>query len=258
MTREVSIRAVVNTNFVVLSDNDKQGEFLKDRRIPSCKLLEELESSLVVDSPLGTWLLVKDDWVIEQDEVIEKPYKEKNGFRYLEGCPYFHLPLEKEHDHRKGLIYSTASALIGLNIGPIKSLDDYLAAVYKHGTGTYKSNNRAGLSEIGVGCTVSHTIGPEEIEDEIDEGRPVVLAIVAKGTYRKPFGLTYYVCVYGYSSDSWLLHDPCGRLDLKDGLWESTVDGAGKGITYDREMSQKRIFYGGGASGWGFIRFHEF
>jgi hypothetical protein len=64
MTREVSIRAVVNTNFVVLSDNDKQGEFLKDRRIPSCKLLEELESSLVVDSPLGTWLLVKDDWVI--------------------------------------------------------------------------------------------------------------------------------------------------------------------------------------------------
>jgi len=49
MTREVSIRAVVNTNFVVLSDNDKQGEFLKDRRIPSCKLLEELESSLVVE-----------------------------------------------------------------------------------------------------------------------------------------------------------------------------------------------------------------
>ena len=54
-----------------------------------------------------------------------------------------------------------------------------------------------------------------------------------------------------------LLHDPCGRLDLKDGLWESTVEGAGKGVTYDREMSQKRIFYGGGASGWGFIRFHE-
>ena len=84
MTREVSIRAVVNTNFVVLSDNEKQGEFLKDRRIPNCRLLEELDSSLVIDSPLGTWLLVKDDWVIEQDEIIEKPYKEKEGFRYIE------------------------------------------------------------------------------------------------------------------------------------------------------------------------------
>ena len=79
MAREVSIRAVVNTNFVVLSDNDKQGEFLKDRRIPRCKLLEELESSLVVDSPLGTWL-VKDDWVIEQDEITENPIKKKKVF----------------------------------------------------------------------------------------------------------------------------------------------------------------------------------
>ena len=75
-----------------------------------------------------------------------------------------------------------------------------------------------------MGCTVSHTIGPQEIEDEIDEGRPVVIAVVAKGTYRKPFGLTYYVCIYGYSKDSWLLHDPCGRLDLKNGLWESTLE----------------------------------
>ena len=257
MTRKVSIRALVNTNFVILSDHDKQGEILKDRRIPSCTLLEELESALIINSPLGTWLLDKDDWVIEQDEVIKKPYEEKDGFRYLDGCPFFHLSIEKEHDHRKGLIYSTASALIGLNIGNINKLDDYLEAVYKHGTGTYKSDNRAGLSEIGVGCTVSYSIGPEEIEDEIDEGRPVVLAIVANGTHRKPFGLTYYVCVYGYSSDFWLLHDPCGRLDLINGLWESTVEGAGKAITYSRELSQKRIFYGGGASGWGFLRFHE-
>ena len=89
--------------------------------------------------------------------------------------PYFHLPLEKEHDHRKGLIYSTASALIGLNMSPIKDLDDYLSAVYKHSTGTYKADNRAGLSEIGVGCTVSHTIGPDEIEDESTRAAPIVL-----------------------------------------------------------------------------------
>ena len=57
----------------------------------------------------------------------------------------------------------------------IKDLDDYLSAVYKHGICTYKADNRAGLLEIGVGCTVSHTIGPDEIEDEIDEGRPEVV-----------------------------------------------------------------------------------
>ena len=257
MGREISIRAKANTSFVILSDNDKEGAVLKDRRIPGCKLLQDLESSLVIDSPLGTWLLVKDDWVIEQDEKVERPYKEEDGFRYVEGCPYFYLPLEKEHDHRKGLLYSTASCLLGLNIGPINCLDDYLEAVYKHGTGTWKAHNREGLSEIGVGCTVSHTIGPEEIEDEINEGRPVVIAVVAKGTYRKPFGLTYYVCIYGYSKDSWLLHDPCGRLDLKDGLWESTLEGSGKGVKYDRALSDKRIFYGGGASGWGYLRFNE-
>lgn len=257
MTREVSIRALVDTSFVVLSDNGKKGEFLKDRRVPSCKLLEDLESSLIVDSPLGTWLLEKDDWVIEQDEVIQKKYKEKDGFRYVPGCPYFHLPIEDEHSHRKAIAYSSAACLLGLNIGPIKSLEDYLEVLYKHGTGTYRAHNTAALREIGIGFALSYTVGPAEIEDEIDAGRPLALAIVGKGTHRTPFGMTYYVCLYGYSKDSWLLHDPCGRLDIKDGMWESTVEGAGKGITYDRKMAEKRIFYGGGASGWGILRFRE-
>ena len=33
-------------------------------------------------------------------------------------------------------------------MSPIKDLDDYLSAVYKHGTGTLIADNRAGLSEI--------------------------------------------------------------------------------------------------------------
>ena len=123
----------------MLSDNDKEGAVLKDRRIPSCRLLQDLDSSLVISSPLGTWLLVKDDWIIEQDEIIEKPYKRRERFPLYRGLSLFHLPLEKEHDHRKGLLYSTASCLLGLNIGPINCLDDYLSAVYKHGSGTWKA-----------------------------------------------------------------------------------------------------------------------
>lgn len=251
-----TVRALNDTEYIDLSTFEA-GNIIKDCRIPGCEIESEEEDNMVISSQMGRWTVKKEDWVIEEKEIIKKPYSEADGFRYVPGCPYFHLPIEDEHSHRKAIAYSSAACLLGLNIGPIKSLDDYLEVLYKHGTGTYRAHNTAALREIGIGFALSYTVGPAEIEDEIDAGRPLALAIVAKGTHRTPFGMTYYVCLYGYSKDSWLLHDPCGRLDIKNGMWESTVEGAGKGITYDRKMAEKRIFYGGGASGWGILRFRE-
>ena len=66
--------------------------------------------------------------------------------------------------------------------------------------------------------------------------------------------MTYFVVVFGYSKDNWLVHDPCGALDLRNGKWLSTVEGAGQSIKYNRKDADRRIFYGGGASAWAWAK----
>ena len=109
----------------------------------------------------------------------------------------------------------------------------------------------------GISAYFCSSIGSFEIQDSIDDGCPVAFQVPYKGSQRNPFGFNYLITIYGYSPTHWLCHDPCGRLDIVNGLWHTTVVEAGKKILYDRAESQDRFFRGGDASGVGWLNFRE-
>lgn len=232
-------------------------DVLASSRLPCTRIKAHSDQHTLISNGLGKWWVQDADWLVEEDILTEKPYRESDGLRYLSRFPYRHLPLEAAHDFRKAQMHSLVSCLLYLEIGEIACYEDYLKAVHKHGDGTAKRHNKAALRDLGVKFTYSESIAPEDLEAEIDQGRPVVVAIVSEGSWLSPYGMTYFVVVFGYSKDNWLVHDPCGALDLRNGKWLSTVEGAGQSIKYSRKDTDRRIFYGGGASAWAWLRFEQ-
>lgn len=224
---------------------------------PSCELLECSDGFSKIKTGLGTWWIKDEDWYSPDDILIEKPYIQEGDLRYLPGVPYFEFKEASRENVRHSLVCCMAAALIYLKLANIETYEDYLEMLSKHGDGSFRADHRHAFKERGLTFSYTSSIGPLEIEDAIDSGTPVVLHLPHKGSHRKTYGFNYYVIIYGYSSTHWLCHDPCGRLDLLNGMWDTDPRESGEGVLYSRTDGENRFFRGGGASGAGWMNFKE-
>lgn len=224
---------------------------------PSCELLGYSDGYSQIKTGLGVWWILDEDWCCPEDTIIKKPYVQEGDLRYLPDVPYFEFKEAARENVRHSLVCCMASVLIYLKLGNIETYEDYLEMLSKHGDGSFRADHRHAFKERGLAYAYTSSIGPHEIEDAIDEGIPVVLHLPHKGSHRKTYGFNYYVVIYGYSPTHWLCHDPCGRLDLLNGMWDNEPRQSGKSVLYSRIDGENRFFRGGGASGAGWVNFKE-
>ena len=201
------------------------------------------------DGGLGDWWVVDRHWKGLKTEIEINPYAVKDDLIYLRNFPYLYQNGDDE-EHRMSQVCSIAMCLKYLDVPSINGINEYLNVVIKHGKATVRPVHLLAMKELGFSAYFSLSEDSYSIKDEIKKGLPVVASVVSKRHISNPTGGTHFVVITGYDSNSWLVQDPFGELDLIEGGWKKTDSIAGKNVKYSFETFNKRIFVGGGATGW--------
>ncbi len=129
--------------------------------------------------------------------------------------------------------------------------DIYLRKVIATGDSTDHSVQTKVLNSYGLNSEFKYNLGFADLDRELSNSRPVVIAIYHRGTLSAPTG-GHMLCVIGKSPDgkSYICNDPYG--DLMSGY--TTPVNKGKGAVYPVEVLKYRWLENGkDKTGWGRI-----
>lgn len=149
--------------------------------------------------------------------------------------------------------YSSANAMMLSVLRPsalsdsYNADDEYLKRVLSYGDTTLYWAQRAALNSFGVRGELKTNASKEWIMSKIDEGTPVPIAILHKGTPSAPRGGGHWITVVGYTDRGFIVHDPYGELSLLHGYY---MNADGKNQHYSFKNLLPRFYVKGTQGGW--------
>lgn len=170
----------------------------------------------------------------------------------LDGFPFFSQQDNGPEGWRQCQTSSIAMCLAYLKVPGIKDDRDYLKVVQRYGDTTAQEAHRQALKDLGVRARFRQDLTPGMVQAEIKVGLPVAIGILHHGSIQAPRGGGHYIAVYGFTQDTWIVHDPYGELDLVRGGWSSQAPGSGKAQRYSFRNLNPR-FVPQGNDGWGWV-----
>ena len=84
------------------------------------------------------------------------------------------------------------------------------------------------LQSFGVSSKFVQNANLDTIRSQIDAGIPVPIGILHHGPASAPSGGGHWICVIGYDSTGFIVHDPWGEIDHATGTY---ISEDGKAIT---------------------------
>jgi hypothetical protein len=137
----------------------------------------------------------------------------------------------------------------------IKSQDAYRHIRRKFGDTTAVHAQVSALRSLGLDAEFRRDARVEDIEIEIDAGRPIMVGWLHKGdlTKGKPAvcdseGCGHWSVIIGYDKDDFIAMDPMGKPDMDHGGHDTTK--SGELIRMSRPAFYQRWSIEGEASGW--------
>ena len=128
-------------------------------------------------------------------------------------------------------------------------LNYYLPVVEQYGDTTDHTAQTRALSALGVKSEWHTTLTTADVKKEIDQQRPVVLGVLHKGHSSCPGGGGHMILAVGYDDKGLIIHDPYGEMDLVNGNYPGSTDGAY--VHYSYKNLQPRFEVDGPGTGWG-------
>ena len=155
-----------------------------------------------------------------------------------------------QQGHRMCFSSSMAMALEFLDPDAMKGDDDwYLKVVFKYGDTVSGDAQVAAARSLGYNAKMCYNGTQKKIEALLDQGIPVPVGILHKGSVNSASGGGHWICLIGYDETHFWVNDPAGDLDLTNGgyhTWDS-----GERLRYSKEQLLKRwLIDGSGADGW--------
>ena len=132
-------------------------------------------------------------------------------------------------------------------------LDDrYLQRVNRHGDSTEAAAQVAALADLQIKARLRTDGTIEQLVAQLQQGRPVPVGWLHKGSVSAPSGGGHWSLVIGWdpSSRQLLMHDPNGEADLVSGGYVRTAIGSGKAQRYSERNWGPRWMVEGPGSGW--------
>lgn len=164
------------------------------------------------------------------------------------------VPYYSQRDNQKDPMrtcFSSSCAMLLKTLKPnsIKSDDQYINTVYKHGDTTSPSAQIAALAEYGVSASFKQNGSWGDLEALLKRGIPVPIGILHKGPVTNPSGGGHWLTVIGITADKKALYvnDPFGDLDLVGGTYVSTN---GAKLKYSKVNLGPRWLVESPTSGW--------
>lgn len=183
-------------------------------------------------------------WVMTYRNQLEDPNK------VLLDTPYYSQRDNYRDANRTCFSSSCAMLLKTLRPDSISGDDEYIAQVFKLGETTDPYVQVETLAHFGLVSSFTMKLTNDEMKSFIDKGTPVPCGILNKGPSYAPSGGGHWICVIGYDSTGWIVHDPWGKLDHKSGNYVSTD---GDSLHYSYEMMNARWTVDSNNDGWSII-----
>lgn len=131
--------------------------------------------------------------------------------------PYYHqLSSSTGYGYRE--CFSAVSAMIASFHNRIDSFDSYTRIRQRLGSTTSVDVQLNALRVLGIEAEFKTTGTFDDIESEIDSGRPVIVMYLDKGSVTEPTcdgeGCGHVILVVGYNREELIVHDPMGTPDM--------------------------------------------
>ena len=144
--------------------------------------------------------------------------------------------------------FSSSCAMVARYYGKISGDYEYNKLRARFGDTTDPKAQIAALKALGLTATFEMDGTVEDLENEINQGRPVPVGWLHKGPVTSPNGTGHWSVVIGYTPTHIVHNDPFGEANLVNGGYVSNKGGAG--IPYSRKNWLPRWLIEGSDTGW--------
>jgi hypothetical protein len=203
-----------------------------------------------------------EDSLLDQDLLNEEAewfqtWKTTGRSQQVYGVPWYSQLLSPTgYGARECFDYAASMTAAFFNV--IKSPYEYRQVRRRFGDTTVVYAQVNALQELGLDAQFKKDLRPEDIEIELDAGRPIMLAYLAKGDFSKgepPIcdseNCGHWLVAVGYNSDELVVNDPMGRPLME--LGGHDIAQSGELVRISRQAFYQRWLIEGEASGWGIL-----
>lgn len=170
------------------------------------------------------------------------------------GVPHFsQLDSPTGYGYRE--CFDSAASMVAAFHRVVQNQDAYRLRRRKHGDTTEIHAQVATLQSFGLDAEFRKNVRVEDIEIEIDAGRPIMVGWLHKGDFSKgkpavcdSEGCGHWSVIIGYDKDEFIAMDPMGLPDMERGGHDTTK--SGERIRMSRPAFYQRFLIEGEASGW--------
>lgn len=128
--------------------------------------------------------------------------------------------------------------------------DDYLKVVLRYGDTVSSDAQIKAARSLGMDVNFRTNCSEQDLIKQLDKGIPVPVGILHKGSIDHPTGGGHWVCLIGYDSNNFMVHDPYGELDLVNGGYPKAGPTDGKNQRYSRKNLMRRWLIANDHDGW--------
>lgn len=223
---------------------------------------EGTHSKVTLDYGAGIWYIFNPHWQVASTGTA-RPNQSAPGSRILAVKYFPQRDSATTHAHRMCFSSSCAMAADYLKPAAIQVAeqeDDYYMKnyVFKYGDTTSAIAQVKALRELGIMAEFRQNLSPQAIFSQIDKNIPVPIGFLHHGPVSAPRGGGHWVCVIGYDNNSgeYIVHDPYGEIDIINGGYYGSTNGASRRYGY-KNLNRRWMVSASGASapgnGWGII-----
>ena len=131
-----------------------------------------------------------------------------------------------------------------------KGDDLYVRRVFEYGDTTDAYTQLKALLSYEISAKFKQDCSVEIVKEQIDAGKPVPIGILHHGPASAPSGGGHWICVVGYDSKGFIVHDPWGEIDHASG---SYVSEDGEHLHYSYNLIGSRWTVANPNDGWAII-----
>ena len=196
---------------------------------------------------------IDQDLLDDESEWFEM-WKASGIHQEVYGVPYYNqMDSLTGYGYRE--CFDAAAAMVVAFHHRVKSQDAYRHVRRKFGDTTAVHAQVSALRSLGLDADFRRDVRVEDIEIEIDAGRPIMVGWLHKGDLTKgnpavcdSEGCGHWSVIIGYDKDDFIAMDPMGKPDMEHGGHDITK--SGELIRMSRPAFYQRWSIEGEASGW--------
>ena len=197
---------------------------------------------------------ITDPALLDEEAEWFQTWKTSGIHQEVYGVPYYsQLDSLTGYGYRE--CFDAAAAMVVAFHHGIKSQDAYRHVRRKFGDTTAVHAQVSALRSLGLDADFRRDARVEDIEIEIDAGRPIMVGWLHKGDLAKgnpavcdSEGCGHWSVIIGYDKDDFIAMDPMGLPDMERGGHDTTK--SGERIKMSRPAFYQRWSIEGEASGW--------